>query len=74
MLKFSCVPSILNIKKSKNTASLEIIRNCSVLANSRLGMLLKTIVQPLGIAKRVQESRWEMPKGYWRASGQFLRV
>jgi hypothetical protein len=35
-------------------------------------MLLKVIGQPLGTAKRVLESRWEMPKGYWIASGQFL--
>jgi hypothetical protein len=47
-------------------------RNCSVSANSRWEMLLKVIGQPLGTAKRVQESRWEMPKGYWKASGQFL--
>jgi hypothetical protein len=66
------MPSILNIKKVKNTASLEIIRNCSVLANSRLEMLLKAIVQPLGIANRVQESCWEMSKVYWIGSGQFL--
>jgi hypothetical protein len=31
-------------------------------------MLLKIIGQPLGTA----ESRQEMPKGYWIASGQFL--
>jgi hypothetical protein len=35
-------------------------------------MLLKVIGQLLGTAKRVLESRWEMPKGYWIASGQFL--
>jgi hypothetical protein len=23
--------------------------------------------------KRVLESRWEMPKGYWKASGKFLK-
>jgi hypothetical protein len=47
-------------------------RNCSVLANSRWEMLLKVIGQPLGTAKMVLESRWEMPKGYCIASGQFL--
>jgi hypothetical protein len=47
-------------------------RNCSVLANSPWEMLLKVIGQLLGTAKRVLESRWEMPKGYWIASGQFL--
>ncbi len=47
-------------------------RNCSVLANSRWEMLLKVIWQPLGTAKRVLESGWEMPKGYWIAFGQFL--
>jgi hypothetical protein len=36
-------------------------------------MLLKAVGQPLGIAKRVQESQWEMPKAYWKASGQFLK-
>jgi hypothetical protein len=35
-------------------------------------MLLTVIGQPLGTAKRVLESRWEMPKGYWITSGQFL--
>jgi hypothetical protein len=38
-------------------------RHFSVLANSRWEMLLKVIGQPLGTAKRVLESRWEMPKG-----------
>ncbi len=47
-------------------------RNCLVLANSCREMLLKFIGQPLGTAKRVLESRREMPKGYWIASGQFL--
>jgi hypothetical protein len=47
-------------------------RNYSVLANSRWEMFLKVIGQPLGTAKRVLESRWEMPKGYWIASEQFL--
>jgi hypothetical protein len=56
----------------KNTASLEIIRNCSVLANSCWEMVLKAIGQPLGTVNSEQESRWEMPKGYWIASGQFL--
>jgi hypothetical protein len=36
-------------------------------------MLLKAVGQPLGTAKRVLESRWEMPKGFWKASGQFLK-
>jgi hypothetical protein len=47
-------------------------RNCSVLANSHWEMLLKAMGQPLGTAKMVRESRWEMPKGYWIASAQFL--
>jgi hypothetical protein len=46
-------------------------RYCSVLA-SLWEILLKVIGQPLGTAKRVMESRWEMPKGYWIASRQFL--
>jgi hypothetical protein len=37
-------------------------------------VLLKTVEQPLGIAKkRVYKSRWEMPKGYWPASEKFLK-
>jgi hypothetical protein len=36
-------------------------------------MLLKAVGQPLGTAKRVLESRWEMLKGYWKATGQFLK-
>ncbi len=47
-------------------------RNCSVLANSYWEMLLNVIGQLLGTDKRVLESRWEMPKGYWIASGEFL--
>jgi hypothetical protein len=47
--------------------------NCHVLADSCWEMLLKAVEQPLGRAKRVQESRWEMPKGYWAASGKFLK-
>jgi hypothetical protein len=47
-------------------------RNCSVLAKSHWEKLLKVIKQPLGTAKRVLESRWEIPKDYWIASGQFL--
>jgi hypothetical protein len=43
-------------------------RNCSVLANSYWEMLFKGFLT----AKRVWESRWEMHKGYWIASGQFL--
>jgi hypothetical protein len=43
--------------------------NCHVLADPRWEMLLKAVEQQLGTAKRVQESRWEMPKGYWAASG-----
>jgi hypothetical protein len=35
-------------------------------------MLLKVIGKPLGTAKRLLKSRWEMPKGYGIASGQFL--
>jgi hypothetical protein len=36
-------------------------------------MLLKAVEQPLGTAKRVWESCWEMPKGYWAASRKFLK-
>jgi hypothetical protein len=49
-------------------------RNCSVLANSHWEMLLKVIGHVLVTAERVMENRWEMPKGYWMASGQFLEV
>jgi hypothetical protein len=44
-----------------------------VLASSCWEILLKAVGQPLGTAKRVLESCWEMPKGYWKASGQFLQ-
>jgi hypothetical protein len=37
-------------------------------------MLLKEIGEPLGNAKKVLESDWEMPKGYWIVSGQFLEA
>jgi hypothetical protein len=47
-------------------------RNCSVLANSHWEMSLKVIGQPLGTAKRVLESHWEMPKGYCIVFGQFF--
>jgi hypothetical protein len=36
-------------------------------------MLLKAVGQLLGITKGVLEIRWEMPKGYWKAAGQFLK-
>jgi hypothetical protein len=36
-------------------------------------MLLKAVGQPLGTAKRVLESPWEMPKDYWKAAGQFYK-
>jgi hypothetical protein len=48
------------------------ISNCLVLVNSCWEMLLKAFEQLLGTAKMVQESRWEMPNGYWIASWQFL--
>ncbi len=35
--------------------------------------LKKAVGQPLNTAKRVKNSRWEMPKGYWAASGKFLK-
>jgi hypothetical protein len=36
-------------------------------------MLLKAVGKPLGIATRVQESYWEMFKGYLKTSGQILK-
>jgi hypothetical protein len=36
-------------------------------------MLLKAVGQLLSTAKKEQNSRWEMPKGYWAASGKFLK-
>jgi hypothetical protein len=47
--------------------------NCHILADSRWEMLLKAVGQPLGTSKSVQESCWEIPKGYWKASGKFLK-
>jgi hypothetical protein len=37
-------------------------------------MLSKAIGQLLGIVKGIQESHWEMLKGYWIASEQPSRV
>jgi hypothetical protein len=34
-------------------------------------MIFKTVGQPLGNIKRVLESHWEMPEGYWKDSRQF---
>jgi hypothetical protein len=51
----------------------EKVWNCHGLAESRWEMLLQAVGQPLGTGKRVKERRWEMPKGYWKASGQFLK-
>jgi hypothetical protein len=36
-------------------------------------MLLEAVGYPLSTAIRVKKSRWEMPKGYWKAFGQFLK-
>jgi hypothetical protein len=43
------------------------------LADSHWEILLKDVGQPMGTIKRGQESRWETSKGYWKASGQFLK-
>jgi hypothetical protein len=37
-------------------------------------MLLKAIGKLLGNVKKVLESHWEMPKGCWIVSGQFLKA
>jgi hypothetical protein len=39
--------------------------NCHVFADL-LGNALKAVGQPLGTAKRVSQSHWEMPKDYWK--------
>jgi hypothetical protein len=44
--------------------------NCHILADSHWVMCLKAVGQLLGTAKRVSKSCWEMPKSYWKASGQ----
>ncbi len=64
-LKFSNTPSTL-INVNRN-AALQRKRdeNCHVLADS-LGNALKAVGQPLGTAKRVSQSHWEMPKGHWK--------
>jgi hypothetical protein len=36
-------------------------------------MLPKAVGQPLGTTKGVWEIHWEMPKGYYKAAGQFLK-
>ncbi len=51
----------------------QVIQNCHLLAGSRWEMFLKAGGQPLGTSKRVHESRWDMPKGYCKASEQFLK-
>jgi hypothetical protein len=64
------------LRNVNNNAALQrkgMEKNCQFLANSRGEMLLKAVEQPLGTAKRVLESRREMPKGYWAASGKFLK-
>ncbi len=45
---------------------------CHVLADSCWEMFLKAVEEPLGTDKKVKESRWEMPKGYWPVSGKFF--
>jgi hypothetical protein len=47
--------------------------NCHILANNCWELFLKAVGQPLGTAKRVKENRWEMHRGYWKDSGQFLK-
>jgi hypothetical protein len=72
-LKFSNAPA--NVKKcyQKRGPSEKRDGNCHILANSRWEILLKAVEQPLGTARRLLESRWEIPKGYWAASGKFLK-
>ncbi len=72
-LKFSNAPSKVKKCQQKRGPSEKRDGNCQVLADSRWEILLKAVEQPLGTAKRVYESRWEMPKGYWAASGKFLK-
>jgi hypothetical protein len=36
-------------------------------------MLLKAVGQLLSTAKKVCKIRWQMPKGYWKSSKQFLK-
>jgi hypothetical protein len=48
--------------------------SCHVLADSLRKMFLKAVGKPLGTAKRMNVSSWEMPKNYWKACGHFLRV
>jgi hypothetical protein len=36
-------------------------------------MLLKAVGLPLSTAIRVKKNRWEIPKGYRKAFGQFLK-
>jgi hypothetical protein len=49
------------------------MENCHVLGDSCWEMLFKAVEQPLDTAKRVWESYWEIPKGYWPASEKFLQ-
>jgi hypothetical protein len=63
--------SIFYVKKFKKVASRKVERFARVLSHCE--RLLKAIEEPLGTAKRVQESCWEIPKDYWLAFGQFLK-
>jgi hypothetical protein len=47
--------------------------DCYVLADSCWKMLLMVVGQLLGTATKVLESQCEMPKAYWKASGQYLK-
>jgi hypothetical protein len=48
-------------------------RNVLDFANICCKMLLKAIGQALGTAKRVQESRREIPKGFQIVSGEVIK-
>ncbi len=63
-LKILTAPLTFNKCEQKCGPSGKRDGNCNVLADSRWEILLKAVELPLGTAKRIKESLWEMPKGY----------
>jgi hypothetical protein len=55
---------LINVNRNATLKRKGIEIACYVLADSRWKMFSKAVRQPLGTAKRLQESHWEMPKGY----------
>jgi hypothetical protein len=65
---------IFSINVNRNGVQRKWLEIAMYFAAGHWQRLFKAIRLPLGAAKRIKESRWEMLKGYWIASGQFLKV